>query len=334
MANDGKFIKAPRTLPFTMVSNNPINDERVGGMPLAIYTYMQSKPDNWIFYVSQIANRFKITRKTASKYVNELISLGYIERFQTRDENGTFASPVYYIYEAPRTMGKNDPSVNVEMTMGKNDPTVEIDQGQKLPTGENADISTFEPLGKNDTPVNSTMGKKPLGGKLPTSNTNNNNTDDDDSINNTERAKAPLPIHEKSSSPENGWTSATYQSVLNAISSWGVDTSMELINRIKADVWQLETNAQTLPEHISVINRLVVAQQITHEHLAEVRNVWSYLMAVYRSLPNTHGLRVQEIYDAHAAVGTAPQRQQLTTDERVVIPTDVDIMNTDWSQFN
>lgn len=69
---------------------------------LGLLHYVLSKPDNWIVQPSDL-ERVGCKRNRVYKLLNELISLGYIERIYNRDSRGRVESVDYITHEAPFT---------------------------------------------------------------------------------------------------------------------------------------------------------------------------------------------------------------------------------------
>lgn len=72
------------TANFTIISNACFNDERLSFEALAIFTYLRSKPTDWIVRQKELARRFKAGRDRVRNAINELIAAGYIRKVQER----------------------------------------------------------------------------------------------------------------------------------------------------------------------------------------------------------------------------------------------------------
>jgi hypothetical protein len=85
---------------FTIIGNACINDPRLGFEALAIFTYLRSKPADWIVRPNEIAARFKSGRDRVRNAINELIAAGYIRKAQTRNPETGRLGPVEYVVHA------------------------------------------------------------------------------------------------------------------------------------------------------------------------------------------------------------------------------------------
>lgn len=94
-------IKKIKINGFTIIDNDVINDDRMHLKALGLYAYMWSKPDNWQFYINEIASHFKDGESAVSSAMKELMNLGYLKRTQNR-KDGRFANYDYVLQEFPK----------------------------------------------------------------------------------------------------------------------------------------------------------------------------------------------------------------------------------------
>lgn len=94
-------VKKIKIKGFTIVDNDVINDERMHLKALGLFVYMWSKPDDWQFYISEIATHFKDGESAVSSAMKELMELGYLKRTQNRKE-GKFSTYDYVLQEIPK----------------------------------------------------------------------------------------------------------------------------------------------------------------------------------------------------------------------------------------
>lgn len=66
-----------------------------------LFTYMWTKPDNWIFYQDFIAKELEISVDMVRKYIQELLKSGWLSREQARTERGKFNSFDYVLHISP-----------------------------------------------------------------------------------------------------------------------------------------------------------------------------------------------------------------------------------------
>jgi hypothetical protein len=84
-----KIIKCQKKDNFTRIYNACINDKNLSGEALAVLVYIMSKPEDWVVYVHDLCVRFKRSSNKIYALINELTNLGYMRRYQPRNENGT-----------------------------------------------------------------------------------------------------------------------------------------------------------------------------------------------------------------------------------------------------
>jgi len=84
-----KIIKCQKKDNFTRIYNACINDKNLSGEALAVLVYVMSKPEDWVVYVHDLCVRFKRSPNKIYSLINELTNLGYMRRYQPRNENGT-----------------------------------------------------------------------------------------------------------------------------------------------------------------------------------------------------------------------------------------------------
>jgi len=104
---------------FTTIPNSVIRNKSLSDRARFLFCYMASMPDDWQFYQSAMAKELGYTKDTLRKYMEELLSTGYLIREQRR-EKGKFDSYDYTINFSP-CMGNTD---TVKNHSGKN-PTRE-----------------------------------------------------------------------------------------------------------------------------------------------------------------------------------------------------------------
>lgn len=97
------IIRAPKNSanPFTQVSNNIINDNRLTLKSKALLFYFLSRPPSWCFNFRDILLSNNVGIKSVRSSIRELISIGYIFPFQSHRPNGDFDYFNYTVYETP-----------------------------------------------------------------------------------------------------------------------------------------------------------------------------------------------------------------------------------------
>jgi hypothetical protein len=93
------IFRVEKTEGYSKVSNDLWTLEGLSIGARLTLGYMLSKPDTWRFFIEAMAKELHINKDTAAKYVNELITAGYVKR-ERRRENGRFAGWTYFVYES------------------------------------------------------------------------------------------------------------------------------------------------------------------------------------------------------------------------------------------
>ena len=85
--------------PYTMIDNGVFDDPDLSLKAKGLLAYLLSKPDDWKFYVDQLARCLKEHRNTIARIMQELIDAGYCERTEIRGKDGRFSGYDYDVYE-------------------------------------------------------------------------------------------------------------------------------------------------------------------------------------------------------------------------------------------
>jgi predicted transcriptional regulator len=85
---------------FTTIPNSVIRNKALSDRARFLFCYMASMPNDWQFYQSAMAKELGYTKDTLRKYMEELLSTGYLIREQRR-EKGKFDSYDYNINFSP-----------------------------------------------------------------------------------------------------------------------------------------------------------------------------------------------------------------------------------------
>jgi hypothetical protein len=109
---------------FTIIPNDIIRNKSLSDRARFIFCYMASMPDDWKFYQGVMAKELGYTKDTLRKYIEELLTTGYLHREQRR-ETGKFDSYDYTLNFTPS---------------GKKADTVKSRDGEK-PTREKSTLT-------------------------------------------------------------------------------------------------------------------------------------------------------------------------------------------------
>ena len=82
---------------FTQIPNELIRNSSISDRARFLYCYMSSMSEDWKFYQSKMAKDLGYSKDTLRKYLDELVSTGYLKRTQRRSEDGRFDSFDYVI---------------------------------------------------------------------------------------------------------------------------------------------------------------------------------------------------------------------------------------------
>ena len=85
---------------FTLIPNGLIRNKNISDRARFLFCYMASMPDDWKFYQTAMAKELGYSVDTLRKYLEELLTTGYLEREQRRQE-GKFDSYDYTINFLP-----------------------------------------------------------------------------------------------------------------------------------------------------------------------------------------------------------------------------------------
>ena len=85
---------------FTIIPNDIIRNKNISDRARFIFCYMASMPDDWKFYQGAMAKELGYTKDTLRKYIEELLTTGYLYREQRREE-GKFDSYDYTLNFTP-----------------------------------------------------------------------------------------------------------------------------------------------------------------------------------------------------------------------------------------
>jgi predicted transcriptional regulator len=85
---------------FTIIPNEIIRNKNISDRARFIFCYMASMPDDWKFYQGAMAKELGYTKDTLRKYIDELLTTGYLHREQRREE-GKFDSYDYTLNFIP-----------------------------------------------------------------------------------------------------------------------------------------------------------------------------------------------------------------------------------------
>ena len=87
-----------KTKGFDSIPRDLVYDNELSDRARFLYVYMACKPDGWEFFQETMAKELRYGRETLRKYLDELISAGWItEEEQQKGPDGKFAALDYII---------------------------------------------------------------------------------------------------------------------------------------------------------------------------------------------------------------------------------------------
>ncbi|AVP48434.1 DnaD domain protein [Bacillus cereus] len=87
---------------YTTINNTGLRDERLTWKAKGILAYILSLPDDWVFYMEEIATHSKDKLDSLKSGMKELKKYGYIKRFPIKNEKGKIVRWETIIYEIPQ----------------------------------------------------------------------------------------------------------------------------------------------------------------------------------------------------------------------------------------
>ena len=87
---------------YTTINNTGLRDERLSWKAKGILAYILSLPDDWVFYMEEIATHAKDKISSLYSGMKELKKYGYVKRFPVKDEKGKIIKWETIVYEVPQ----------------------------------------------------------------------------------------------------------------------------------------------------------------------------------------------------------------------------------------
>jgi hypothetical protein len=106
------IIRASPRRSYTVISNVPLNDDRLSWEARGLLAWLLSKPDRWKVIVAAIKNRGPAGRDKIDRILSELEEHGYLVRNQRHGKDGRFSYEVTIYEEPPRRETKDDGAKN------------------------------------------------------------------------------------------------------------------------------------------------------------------------------------------------------------------------------
>ena len=108
-----KKIVVKKKTDYTVISNVFLRDENLSLKSKGLLAYVMSLPNDWVLYVSELANHHKDGISAIYSSFKELIELGYVRRKRERID-GKLAGVEYIISETPILLNQDLETLNLE----------------------------------------------------------------------------------------------------------------------------------------------------------------------------------------------------------------------------
>lgn len=108
-----KKIVVKKKTDYTVISNVFLRDEKLSLKSKGLLAYVLSLPNDWVLYVSELANHHKDGTSAIYSAFKELTELGYVRRKRERID-GKLGGIDYIISETPILENLNVENLNVE----------------------------------------------------------------------------------------------------------------------------------------------------------------------------------------------------------------------------
>jgi hypothetical protein len=90
-----------RENPYAQISKRVLRDSRLSAKAMGLMCYFLSLHDDWEISITELVRHFSDGEKSLRSGIKELMLIGYIEIYQSRDDKGFFSSTVFLIHEEP-----------------------------------------------------------------------------------------------------------------------------------------------------------------------------------------------------------------------------------------
>lgn len=102
-------VKKDKNNPYLIMNKTSINDKRLSLKAKGLHCFLLSKPDNWYIDTRDIVSNNSNGRDSVLSSINELVKYGYMYKHRFRNNDGTFNSYNYLVYENPHGIPHTKP---------------------------------------------------------------------------------------------------------------------------------------------------------------------------------------------------------------------------------
>lgn len=127
-------FRVEKSSGYTVMSNHHLRNSCLSLKAKGLLSQMLSLPDNWDYTLAGLASINQEGKDAIRAAVRELEEAGYIERRQTRDENGKLAGNEYIIRETPVSPLSENPTTDnpsTEKPLTENPTEINKDKSNK-----------------------------------------------------------------------------------------------------------------------------------------------------------------------------------------------------------
>ena len=143
------IVNKSRENPYVQVLKNFLGDDRISWKAKGLFSYLLSKPDNWVVRENDLIKQSTDGRDSIRAGVEELIKYGYVVKVERR-EKGKFVGMEWILHESPQAVDIADvppqtekPSTvkpSMEKPLHSNNNYSNTDNNKKTTTGTTEDI--------------------------------------------------------------------------------------------------------------------------------------------------------------------------------------------------
>ena len=95
------IIRRHLTASYTAIPNAVVTDTKLSIQSRWLLVYLLTKPHSWVVRVGDIRQVGDLGKDKAYDLLKELCEAGYIQKRETRSQDGQFASVEYLVYDVP-----------------------------------------------------------------------------------------------------------------------------------------------------------------------------------------------------------------------------------------
>ena len=153
-------------IPFSQIPNDLICDPTITSKAKAVYCYLSSRPEDWIFRIKEMQSNFKEGRDAIMNALKELVESGWISKRAVR-KKGMFDHNEYTLFfrKNESTVDGKPVTENQAMDATVNWKPVTEKPLTDFPTYTNTEYTNNENKGGKPRTVSSVKSKKDLSGK-------------------------------------------------------------------------------------------------------------------------------------------------------------------------